>query len=97
MKSNRNAIGGRVTISTGNVNQLREVNCGNGYASQSTFRLHFGLGENAKADVIQVKWPSGLTQTLKNVPANQILTLTEPSQTEAANKKPELVPGKGSL
>jgi hypothetical protein len=97
VKSNRNAIGARITISTGNVNQLREVNCGNGYASESTFRLHFGLGENARADVIQVKWPGGLTQTLKNVPANQILTLTEPAQTEAANKKPELVPGKGRL
>jgi hypothetical protein len=80
VQSNRNAVGSRIRVTTGKTSQIREINGGNGYASQSTFRVHFGLGENARVDAIQVKWPSGLAQTLKDVPANQILTLIEPSK-----------------
>lgn len=92
VQSNRNAIGARISITTGKTTQIREINCGNGYASQSTVRAHFGLGENTRADAIQIKWPGGLTQTLKDVRANQILSLIEPSK-----KNPGLAQGKGGL
>jgi hypothetical protein len=76
-RSNRNGVGTRIKVTTGNVSQIREVNCGNGYQSQSSFRVHFGLGAKTKIDVVEVKWPSGLVEVLKNVAANQIINLTE--------------------
>ena len=78
-RSNRDAIGARVTVRTGALSQIREVNCGNGYAAQSSLRLHFGLSEAGQADRVEVKWPSGTRQVLENVKANQILSLVEPA------------------
>jgi hypothetical protein len=75
--SNRDAIGARVTLKTGKLNQLREVKSGGSYQSHSDFRLHFGLGEALAADEIKVRWPSGKQQILRNVKANQILTIEE--------------------
>ena len=60
--------------------------------SQSSFysandpRLHFGLGAETSAD-LEIRWPSGLRETLKGVPANQILVVKE-GTASAANKKP---------
>ena len=63
-KSNRDAIGTRVVLTAGGTSYLREVNGGNGYASQSTTRLHFGVGSASGVDRVEVRWPSGLVQTL---------------------------------
>jgi hypothetical protein len=63
-KSNRDAIGTRVVLTAGGTSYLREVNGGNGYASQSTSRLHFGVGSANGVDRVEVRWPSGLVQTL---------------------------------
>jgi ASPIC and UnbV/FG-GAP-like repeat len=63
-KSNRDAIGSRVMLTAGGTSYLREVNGGNGYASQSTTRLHFGVGSASGVDRVEVRWPSGLVQTL---------------------------------
>jgi hypothetical protein len=80
-KSNRDGIGARVTVrSTENATshqQMQEVRSGGGYISQSDFRLHFGLGQATTADVIEIRWPSGATQRLENVPANQIVRIRE--------------------
>jgi hypothetical protein len=76
-KSNRNAIGARVRVVAKGLSQIREVNCGNGYQSQSTFRLHFGLEQQKKVDLIEVRWPSGRVQRLTNVAANQALAIFE--------------------
>ncbi len=76
-KSNRDAIGARVKVVAGSVEQVREVNCGNGYAAQSTFRLHFGLGKAEKVERVEIKWPSGASQVLEGLKANRILVITE--------------------
>jgi hypothetical protein len=57
--SNRNAIGARVTLTAGGECWIREVDGGNGYASQSTLLVHVGLGEVKHLDAVEVRWPSG--------------------------------------
>jgi len=47
------------------------------------FIAHFGLGDATQADILRIEWPSGIVQELTNVPANQILTVTEPSRLQA--------------
>jgi enediyne biosynthesis protein E4 len=76
-KSNRDAIGARVTLYADGHQQLQEVRSGGGYISQSDFRLHFGLGKAAKVDRLEIRWPSGLIDKLENVQVNQIVTIKE--------------------
>ena len=68
MKSNRAALGAAVTLEQGADKREQEVRSGDGYISQSDLRLHFGLGQAAKADKISIRWPSGLVETLKDLP-----------------------------
>ena len=74
---NRDAIGARVRVTTGSVTQRRDVLAGSSYLSQNDRRLHVGLGTATKADVLDVRWPSGKSETLRDVPAGQIVTLEE--------------------
>ena len=76
--SNRDAVGARVTAKTGPLTQIREVKSGGSYQSHSDFRVHFGLGRAAVVDEVTIRWPTGRTQTLKRIKADQILELTEP-------------------
>jgi enediyne biosynthesis protein E4 len=76
-KSNRDAIGARVTVWVGRHQQVQEVRSGGGYMSQSDFRLHFGLGSATKVDSVEIRWPSGLAQHLDNVPINRITRIQE--------------------
>jgi len=76
-KSNRDGIGATVEVVAGGLKQLSQRVAGSGYLSQDDWRLHFGLGANARAAKITVTWPSGVVQTLENVPADQVLTVTE--------------------
>lgn len=76
-KSNRSAIGTRVTVRTGTSRQIREIKSGGSYQSQSDLRLHFGLGLHQRIEEIIIRWPSGHLQVLKGVEANQILTVQE--------------------
>ena len=76
-KSNRDAIGARVTVRVGGHQQTQEVRSGGGYISQSDFRLHFGLGAATKAESVDIRWPSGLVQRLQNMPANHIVKIRE--------------------
>ncbi len=62
--SNRDAIGARVTVTAAGESYLREVNGGNAYASQSTTRLHFGLGKAKAVDSLEIRWPSGRVEKL---------------------------------
>jgi ASPIC/UnbV protein/VCBS repeat protein len=75
-KSNRDAIGARAILKTGVDTQIREVNGGNGYASQSTTRLHFGLGAATKIDSLEIRWPSGKVEKV-TVPIDRITTIRE--------------------
>ncbi len=76
-ESNRSAIGARVVCSYGGRRQAQEVISQSSYCSSNDPRLHFGLGEAPSAD-LEIRWPRGATQILKNVPADQILTIREP-------------------
>jgi hypothetical protein len=74
---NRDAIGARVRVTTGSLTQRRDVLAGSSYLSQNDLRLHFGLGAAKEADVLEVRWPSGKIETLRGVPAGQIVTIAE--------------------
>src|SRR5262249_28213035 len=71
VKSNRDAIGARITLKAGGLVQIREIDGGNGYAGQSTRRAHFGLGKASKIDDLKIRWPSGSIETV-TVPINRI-------------------------
>jgi enediyne biosynthesis protein E4 len=77
-KSNRSAIGARVTVRYGDKVQAKEVLGQSSYLSVNDPRLHFGLGRAAKAD-IDIRWPLGATEKLSNVAANQLIYVTEGS------------------
>jgi hypothetical protein len=81
-KSNRMAIGAQIHIVTpDNRSQWNEVTTATGYASSSDSRVHFGLGVNKRIREIEIRWPSGVRQTLHDVAADQILTIEEPRTT----------------
>ena len=61
----------------GVLTQIAEVQSGASYLSQSDLRPLFGLGSHAKVDQVEVRWPSGIVETVKNVAADQLLILTE--------------------
>ena len=76
--SNRDAFGSRIRLTIGEKTQTRWKMSSSGYLSQSDYRIHFGLGKSNVAQKIEVRWPSGKFQILKNIKANQIITLNEP-------------------
>ncbi len=76
-KSNRAAIGARVTVQAAGMTQFNEVRGGGGYLSQNDLRLHFGLGTATRMDLVRVRWPSGKIEELKDLPADKIYTLVE--------------------
>jgi len=76
-RSNRDAVGTRVRLEVGGFEQVSFVNGGNGFASQSSRRVHFGLGEAEKIDKATILWPSGLEQTFENLAPNTTYTLVE--------------------
>jgi hypothetical protein len=64
-------------LTAGSVKETREVKAGSSYLGQSDLRQHFGLGQAAQADRLEIRWPSGQTETLASLAANQIVTITE--------------------
>jgi hypothetical protein len=86
-KSNRMAIGARVTVTTGNVKQVDEVRAGGSYLSTSDPRLHFGLGSAASLDRIEVLWPSGLFEQFPGGLGNRFVTLVEGSGTALPSRR----------
>jgi len=76
-KSNRAGIGARIKIRAGGLIQIDEVRSGSGYISQNDLRLHFGFGARKNIDVIEVRWPSGVVDTIQNIATNQMITIKE--------------------
>jgi hypothetical protein len=76
--SNRDGIGAKIRIVVGGRVQVEEVRSGSSYLSQDDLRVHFGLGTNTQVDRIEIRWPSGIEQTVAEVPADQILVVKEP-------------------
>jgi hypothetical protein len=78
-KSNRAAIGARVTIRAAGFTQFDEVRGGGSYLSQNDLRLHFGLGAALRMESVEVRWPSGKVETLHDIAADKIYTIVEGS------------------
>jgi len=82
-KSNRSGIGARLMCLThppGDAKphqQIDEVRSGGGYFSQNDLRVHFGLGKAEKVDVLEIRWPSGQVDTLKDIKVNQLIFVRE--------------------
>ena len=76
-KSNKAAIGARVTVTAGNLTQMSEVQSGSSYLSQNDLRLHFGLGVHSIMDKVQISWPSGQKDVFTNLSADFIYTIVE--------------------
>jgi hypothetical protein len=77
-RGNWDAIGARIRITTRTGSQFNHVTTAVGYASSSTGPVHFGLGKDAVAELIEVSWPSGQVQRLTNVKADRLVPVTEP-------------------
>jgi enediyne biosynthesis protein E4 len=77
VKSNRDGIGAKVKIVSGDLTQIDEVRSGGSYISQSDLRLHFGLEKRTKVDMIEVRWPGGGIDKVTGAGVNRILTIKE--------------------
>jgi hypothetical protein len=92
VRSNRDGIGARIKVVSATVGaQYNHMTTSLCYASSSDGPVHFGLGPDAKAQTVEIHWPSGAVQTLSNVQADQVLKVTEPSV--ASDQKPAKSPG----
>jgi enediyne biosynthesis protein E4 len=80
-KSNRDGIGAKIKLTAGGKTQCNHMTTASGYASSSAGPVHFGLGEAKMAEEVEIRWPSGTVQTLKNIPANQVVIVKEPENT----------------
>ncbi len=89
-KSNRSAIGARVTVSTASAIQVAEVTGGSSYLSSNDQRLHFGLGEASVITKVVVQWPSGIRDEFQNVLSDSIYTITEAAGIKESGKLPPL-------
>src|SRR5262249_46218432 len=79
VQSNRDGIGARVKAVAGDLTQTMDVKGGMSYQSAHDPRIHFGLGNRQKVDLVQIRWPSGKTDELRNVRANQFFCVKEGS------------------
>jgi hypothetical protein len=77
-RSNRSAVGARVTVIAGGRQQVREVMSGGSVMSMNDLRLHFGLGTISRIDGGVVRWPSGQEQKLEGFDADRIVMVREP-------------------
>ena len=75
--SNRDGIGARIIVVADGREQVREIAAGSSNKGQNMLPAHFGLGRAAKADSVEIRWPSGVVQNMWDIPANQQLTVTE--------------------
>src|SRR5215468_4122191 len=82
-KSNRSGIGARLRCVTrppeekNAHSQIDEVRSGGGYFSQNDLRVHFGIGKAEKVELLEIRWPSGLVETLKDIKSNQVIFVKE--------------------
>jgi len=78
-KSNRSAIGARVTLKIDSQARMQEVTSQTSYYSHNDLRLHFGLGAHRKVDALEIRWPNGQTEKIAGLSGNQIVTIKEGS------------------
>jgi enediyne biosynthesis protein E4 len=85
-RSNRLAIGAKVRAVSGELSQIEEVRSGGSYLSQNDLRIHFGLSTAAKVDRVEIRWPSGTSETLQNLAPDRIYVVKEGSGIVPAEK-----------
>jgi hypothetical protein len=95
-KSNRDAIGAIVKLVTPQATQYATVTTASSYLSSSDKRVHFGLGSATAAQTVEILWPSGIRQVLKDVPAGQILRVDEPAAGSSSQAASRAVPSASS-
>lgn len=78
-KSNRDGIGARIKVVTKSGAQFNHMTTSVGYASSSAGPVHFGLGPDSKVESLEIRWPSGVAQQMRDIAADQILSLKEPA------------------
>jgi len=76
-RSNRDAMGARIKLRAGGLSQIREIEGGGSFMSQSDLRAHFGLGGSTRADEVEVRWPSGLRQVFHDVAGDGFYLIVE--------------------
>jgi hypothetical protein len=76
-KSNRTAVGAQVRLKAGDVTRLQYISGGNSFGGQSTSRVHFGLGDIAKIDQIEVRWPNGEKEIFGNIAVDKLHKIVE--------------------
>jgi enediyne biosynthesis protein E4 len=76
-KSNRDGIGARLRVTVGGKTQIREVKSGSSYLAQNDLRAHVGLGLATAVERVEIRWPAGGTEILRDLPVNHILTIVE--------------------
>jgi hypothetical protein len=86
ISSNRDALGARIHIRAGGVDQIREVAGGGSYLSQSDLRAHFGVGASTRVDLIEIAWPSGRKEKFSNIAADHFY-MVEEGKNEIADAK----------
>jgi len=85
-KSNRDAVGARIVITTENSSQTDQITGGGSYLSASDLRAHFGLGNSQSIQTLKIRWPSGTEDVFRDVKANRVLSIKE------GDKKSEPLP-----
>ena len=93
-KSNRLAIGARVKIVAGGMTQTEEIHSGGSYLSQNDLRVHFGLNAATKIETVEIRWPSGKIEQLKNLEADKFYSILEGQGVVPAEKIRPSVPAK---
>ncbi len=76
--SNRDGIGARIKLVTKSGAQYNHMTTSAGYASSSAGPVHFGLGADASADLVEIRWPSGIVQQMRNVASDRVVVVKEP-------------------
>jgi hypothetical protein len=79
-KSNRDGIGARIKVVTKGGTQYDHKSTAAGYASSSAGPVHFGIGANMSADLVEIQWPSGIIQQLRDVASGRVLVVEEPAK-----------------
>ena len=77
VRSNRDGVGARVKVVSGDLTQIDEVHSGRGYQSHFGSRLHFGLGPRDRVDRVEVRWLGGGVDVLENPGVDRLLSITE--------------------
>jgi hypothetical protein len=91
-RSNRDAVGAKIVLSTESLTQTDQITGGGSYLSASDRRVHFGLGSSKSIKMLKIRWPSGTEDEFRDVQANQILSIKEGSKKYEVQRSPEGVP-----